>query len=115
MSTGIAGGLRDKIQPAALVLRKDMKRKKRAGGKMDFKWQGPYKVVKSVGKGIFQIINTNDSMQTLKVHGMHLKMFYPPKKVCAYVCMCLCSGNMYPTLNVAGFMVLSVVCCFCRF
>jgi len=43
-----------------LVLRKDMKRKKRAGGKMDFKWHGPYIVVKSVGKGIFQIVNTND-------------------------------------------------------
>jgi len=43
-----------------LVLRKDIKRKKRAGGKMDFKWQGPYKVVKSVGKGIFLILNTSD-------------------------------------------------------
>ncbi|XP_065890009.1 uncharacterized protein [Dysidea avara] len=64
----------------ALVLRKDMKRKKRAGGKMDYKWQGPYKVVKSVGKGIFQILNTNDIKQTLKVHGTHLKLFYPPKK-----------------------------------
>ncbi|XP_065893114.1 uncharacterized protein [Dysidea avara] len=64
----------------ALVLRKDMKRKKRAGGKMDYKWQGPYKVVKSVGKGIFQILNTNDIKQTLKVHGTHMKLFYPPKK-----------------------------------
>ena len=70
----------------ALVLRKDMKRKKRAGGKMDFKWQGPYKILKSVGKGIFQILNTNDPMQTLKVHGTHLKLFYPPKKV--YACIC---------------------------
>jgi len=75
----------------ALVLRKDMKWKKQAGGKMDFKWQGPYKVVKSVGKGIFQILNTNDLTQTLKVHGRHLKLFYPPKKVYA----CICSTQMY--------------------
>jgi len=55
------------------VLRKDMKRKKQVGGKMDYKWQGPYKVVKSVGK---EILNTNDLTQTLKVHGTHLKLFY---------------------------------------
>jgi len=67
------------------VLRKDIKQEKQAVGKMDFKCQGPFKVMKSVGKGIFQILNTNDLTQTLKVHGAHLKLFYPPKKV--YVCI----------------------------
>lgn len=76
------------FKAGALVLRKDMKRKKRAGGKMDYKWQGPYKVVKAAGKGIFQIQN---SSHTLKVHGIHLKLFYPSKKVklvCIGVLMC---------------------------
>ena len=84
----------------ALVLRKDMKRKKRAGGKMDYKWQGPYKVVKSVGKGIFQILNTNDIKQTLKVHGTHLKLFYPPKKV--HACMCGTQVCVYVSYNCIG-------------
>ena len=34
----------------ALVLKRDMKRKKRAGGEMDFKWIGPFKVIKSMGR-----------------------------------------------------------------
>ena len=37
----------------ALVLKKDMTCKKRAGGKMDYKWIGPYRIVKSMGKGLY--------------------------------------------------------------
>lgn len=50
----------------ALVLRKDMKRKKRAGGKLDFKWLGPYTVVKSMGRGLYQIQDANDPKQKFK-------------------------------------------------
>ena len=57
-------------------------RKKRAGGKLDFKWLGPYTVVKSMGRGLYQIQDTNDPKQKLKVHGIHLKLFHPSTKVC---------------------------------
>ena len=33
----------------ALVLKKDFTRKKRAGGRLDSKWTGPYRIVKSLG------------------------------------------------------------------
>ena len=39
----------DVFKSGSLVLKKDMKQKKRAGGKMDFKWIGPFKVIKSMG------------------------------------------------------------------
>ena len=66
----------------ALVLRKDMKRKKQAGGKLDFKWLGPYTIVKSMGRGLYQIQDVSDhTKQKLKVHGIHLKLLHPSTKV----------------------------------
>ena len=62
----------------ALVLRKDMKRKKRAGGKMDFKWLGPYRIVKSMGKGLYQIESTSHPNEKIqRTHGIHLKPYNP--------------------------------------
>ena len=38
-------------QVGALVLKKDFKRKKRKGGKLDDRWLGPYMISKDLGKG----------------------------------------------------------------
>lgn len=37
------------------VMKKDFRRKKRKGGCMDFKWLGPYEILKDVGKGFFAL------------------------------------------------------------
>ena len=39
----------------AVVLKKDFTRKKRKGGKLDAKWTGPYKVAKSLGRGLYRL------------------------------------------------------------
>ena len=38
-----------------VVLKKDFTRKKRKGGKLDYRWQGPYVICASVGKGLFRL------------------------------------------------------------
>ena len=37
------------------VLKKDFTRKKRRGGKLDYRWQGPYTITAALGKGLFQL------------------------------------------------------------
>ena len=37
------------------VLKKDFTRKKRKGGKLDYRWQGPYIITAALGKGLFQL------------------------------------------------------------
>ena len=39
----------------ALVLMKDFTRKKRAGGKMDYRWTGPYEIIGTLGKGLYKL------------------------------------------------------------
>ena len=39
----------------ALVLKKDFTRRKRAGGKMDYLWTGPYKITGTLGKGLYKL------------------------------------------------------------
>ena len=36
-------------------LRKDFRRKKRRGGKLDYHWKGPFVITKNLGKGLFQL------------------------------------------------------------
>ena len=72
---------REIFAEGALVLKKDMTRKKRAGGKMDNKWIGPYRIVKSMGKGLYQIESADQfNVKIQRVHGIHLKPFYPSAK-----------------------------------
>ena len=62
----------------ALVLKKDMTRKKRAGEKMDYKWIGPSRIVKSMGKDLYQIESADQSnVKIQRVHGIHLKLYIP--------------------------------------
>ena len=41
------------------VLKKDFTRKKRKGGKLDYRWQGPYVICSSVGKGLYKLKEVN--------------------------------------------------------
>ena len=34
---------------------KDFRRKKRKGGKLDYRWIGPYIIISSLGKGLFKL------------------------------------------------------------
>ena len=70
----------DIFKNGALVLKKDMKRKIRACGKMDLKWLDN----KSLGSGIYKVQSTNDPSQIVPtVYGVHLKPYHPPDgKVC---------------------------------
>lgn len=79
----------DIFTKGALVLKKDMKRKKRAGGKMDYKWLGPYRIVKSMGKGLYQIEGVHHpEIKIERVHGIHLKPYHPlSKNVRSYMYM----------------------------
>lgn len=61
----------------SLVLMKDCKRKKRARGKMDHKWLGPYEIIRVKGKGLYSIENVEDKKVIQKVHGTCLKQYHP--------------------------------------
>ena len=41
------------------VLKKDFMRKKQRGGKLDYRWQGPYTITAALGKGLFQLKELN--------------------------------------------------------
>ena len=42
------------------VLKKDFTRKKRKGGKLDYHWNGPYKIIASIGRGLFKLEEINN-------------------------------------------------------
>ena len=62
------------------VLKKDFRRKKRAGGALDPKWLGPYEVMKDIGKGLFLVKRCDDG-KVDRAHGDHLKVFVVPKQI----------------------------------
>ena len=39
----------------SVVLKKDFTRKKRKGGKLDMKWLGPFRIVGSLGRGLYRL------------------------------------------------------------
>ena len=43
----------------AEVLKRDFTRKKRRGGKLDYRWQGPYVIIASLGKGLYRLKETH--------------------------------------------------------
>ena len=57
------------------VLKKDFCRKKQKGGCMDFKWLGPYEIIKDVGKGFYALKNQESGRLIERIHGAHLKMY----------------------------------------
>jgi hypothetical protein len=59
----------------ACVWKKDFTRKKRAGGKLDSKWVGPYKITHSMGRGLYRLQDTKNPTKVInRVHGVHLFM-----------------------------------------
>lgn len=40
---------------SSTVLKRDFTRKKRKGGKLDYRWTGPYIIVASLGRGLFRL------------------------------------------------------------
>ena len=72
-----ANSLRFKVE--ATMLAKDMKRKKRKGGKLDSKWLGPFTITQDLGKGFYQlksIINPQKIIE--RINGTHLKIYKSP-------------------------------------
>ena len=43
----------------SVVLKKDFRHTKRKGGRTDYRWQGPYKITASLGKGLFKLKELN--------------------------------------------------------
>ena len=64
-----------------LVLKKDFTRRKRKGGKLDPKWLGPYKIVATLGRGLYQLEECASAKVVARVNGTHSKNYNPPNKV----------------------------------
>ena len=66
----------------ALVLKKDFTRKKHAGGKLDYRWTGPYRISCALGRGLYRLQEVqNPTKIVTRVNGVHLKK-YLLKQVC---------------------------------
>ena len=64
------------------MLLKDFRRRKRKGGKMDYKWSGPYVITQNLGKGLYTIRAMDATNAALsRVNGAHLKPYNSPMKV----------------------------------
>ncbi|KAL5471192.1 hypothetical protein EMCRGX_G029279 [Ephydatia muelleri] len=63
-----------------LVLMKDFRRKRRAGGKLDSKYVGPYTITKILGKGYYVQHVENPESTVTRVSGIHLKPYCTPVK-----------------------------------
>lgn len=61
------------------MLVKDFNRKKRKGGKLDYRWKGPYIITKSLGRGLYSLKAADDSNVNIsRVNGAHLKHYMSP-------------------------------------
>ena len=59
------------------VLVKDFTRRKRQGGKMDFRWLGPYTIEKNLGKGTY-LLRCDAGESSKLVNGAHMKPYFNP-------------------------------------
>ena len=59
----------------ALVPRKDFRRPKRKGGKLDPRWLGPYRISGVLGKGLYSLSHCKDGHIVKRVNGMHPNIF----------------------------------------
>ena len=46
---------------------------------MDYKWLGPYKVVKVLSKGFFTLRSIEANTIIERIHGAHLKVYNNPR------------------------------------
>lgn len=73
----------------AMVLRKDMTRKKRKEGKLDEKWTGPFVITASLGRGLYQLRHhSNPAITIPRVNGVHLKKYNQSNKIQASLLSC---------------------------
>ena len=69
------------LKVGTIVLKKDMTRKKRKGGKLDTKWTGPFKITASLGRGLYQLSHhSNAEILIPRVNGVHLKKYSQPSR-----------------------------------
>ena len=60
-----------------MVLRKVTGNKKKASdGKLGLNWEGPYKVLKTVGTGAYQLENMDGMVVTRPWNATNLRMYY---------------------------------------
>ena len=63
------------FQVGTRVLKKDFTRKRRKGGKLDLRWNGPYIVDAYLGKGLFRLQSVADPHDVVaRVNGAHLTL-----------------------------------------
>ena len=69
------------LKVGTIVLKKDMTRKKRKGGKLDTKWTGPFKITASLGRGLYQLSHhSNAEILIPCVNEVHLKKYSQPSR-----------------------------------
>ena len=70
------------FQIGTCVLKKDFTRKRRKGGKLDLRWNGPYFVDAYIGKGIYHLQSVADPHDVVaRINGAHLKHYIQIPKV----------------------------------
>lgn len=60
----------------SLVMKKDLKRKRRRGGKLDPRWKGPFKITTVLEKGLYSLKSCDGNLTVNRVNGIHLKVFH---------------------------------------
>ena len=65
-----------------MVIKKDFRRGKRAGGKLDTPFVGPYMIIKCHGKGMYCLQLASNAAEIVeRVSGAYLKPYQKPKEV----------------------------------
>lgn len=64
-------------------------KKKRAGGKFDFNWLGPYKITKSLGRGLYRLEKMDNGSVVNRVHGVHIKSYKMKESEVQYEYVCV--------------------------
>lgn len=74
----------DVFRVGSLVLKKDFTREKHAGGKLDHKWLGPYRISGVLGRGLYRLEDVKNPTKVVsRVNGVHLKPYLPQaEQVC---------------------------------
>lgn len=62
-------------QIGSVVLKKDFTRKKRKGGKLDTKWLGPFRILGSLGRGLYRLKDIQTGQVVPHVNGVHMKPY----------------------------------------
>ena len=79
-----------------MVLRKDFIRKRRAGGKMEARYLGPYLIIKCHGRGFYGLQNVADPRVDIpRISGAYLKPYKePPAVIYPSFCMSACVSEL---------------------